>query len=84
MGNASGPSQARTARPLRIALSCLLILVPVALALAVPLYQRTSPALIGIPFFYWFQMAMAVLAALGTSTVFRLLFTGDDDGEGRA
>ncbi|MGW1678243.1 DUF3311 domain-containing protein [Saccharopolyspora sp. NPDC002376] len=84
MGDASGPSQAKTARALRIVLSGMLILVPVALALAVPLYQRTSPTLIGIPFFYWFQMAMAVLAAMGTSTVFRLLFTGDDDGEDRA
>ncbi|MEU6263632.1 DUF3311 domain-containing protein [Saccharopolyspora shandongensis] len=83
MGNESGPLRPKTARPLRIALSGLLILVPVALGLAVPLYQRTSPTLIGIPFFYWFQMAMAVLAAVGTSTVFRLLFTGDDDGEDR-
>ncbi|MEV6228093.1 DUF3311 domain-containing protein [Saccharopolyspora shandongensis] len=83
MGNESGPLRSKTARPLRIILSGLLIVVPVALGLAVPLYQRTSPTLIGIPFFYWFQMAMAVLAAAGTSTVFRLLFTCDDDGEGR-
>lgn len=75
------PQTTRTARPLLLVLSGVLILVPVVLGLAVPLYQRTSPTLIGIPFFYWFQMAMAILAALGTSAVYRLLFTGEDDGE---
>ncbi|MEU1301269.1 DUF3311 domain-containing protein [Streptomyces shenzhenensis] len=80
MGETREQDPVRAARPLRLAVSGLLILIPVALALAVPLYQRTGPALTGIPFFYWFQMAMAVLAALATGTVYRLLFTGEDDG----
>jgi hypothetical protein len=75
----SGPAPARATRP-RLVASGLLILTPVALGLAVPLYQRTGPTLIGIPFFYWFQMSMAVLAALGTGTVYRLLFSGESDG----
>lgn len=65
---------------LKLTVSAALIAIPVGLGLAVPLYQRTEPALGGIPFFYWFQMAMAVLAALATGTVYRLLFTGEDDG----
>jgi len=50
------------------------------LALAVPPYQRTSPELIGIPFFFWFQMGMAVLAAAGTGTVVRLAFLQESNG----
>ncbi|WP_028921702.1 DUF3311 domain-containing protein [Pseudonocardia acaciae] len=65
---------------LKLTVSAALIAIPVGLGLAVPLYQRTEPTLGGIPFFYWFQMAMAVLAAVGTGTVYRLLFTGEDDG----
>lgn len=65
---------------LKLTVSAALIAIPVGLGLAVPLYQRTEPALGGIPFFYWFQMAMAVLAAVATGTVYRLLFTGEDDG----
>jgi hypothetical protein len=84
MGDTIGPARpavsSKASHPLWIALSGALILAPVALGLAVPLYQRTGPALIGIPFFYWFQMAMAIAAALGTGTVYRLLFTGEADG----
>jgi hypothetical protein len=78
---ASPGASNRTTKPFRVALSGLLIVVPVALALAVPLYQRMGPSLVGIPFFYWFQMSMAVLAAVGTSIVYRLLFTGEGDAE---
>lgn len=79
MGENREPAPVRAARPLRRAVSGLLILVPVVLSLAVPLYQRTGPALIGIPFFYWFQMAMAILTAIATGTVYRLLFTDETD-----
>lgn len=79
MGETREHAPVRAARPLRLAVSGLLILVPVALSLAVPLYQRTGPALVGIPFFYWFQTAMAVLAAAGTGTAYQLLHRGDED-----
>jgi hypothetical protein len=62
------------------ALCAALIGIPLVFALAVPLYQRTSPELIGIPFFFWFQMGMAVLAAAGTGTVVRLAFHQESDG----
>ncbi|MDP9365503.1 MAG: DUF3311 domain-containing protein [Chloroflexota bacterium] len=73
-------SSMRARQPQWLVLSGLLITVPVALGLAVPLYQRTDPTLIGIPFFYWFQMSMAVVAALATGTVYRLLFADESDG----
>jgi len=34
-----------------------LMLVPVVMLLAVPLYNRDTPRLFGLPFFYWYQLA---------------------------
>ncbi len=48
----------------------LLFLVQFALALWVPLYNRTEPTLIGIPFFYWFQLVLVVVAAIFTAVVY--------------
>jgi len=36
-----------------------LLAVPVVLGLAVPLYASETPALAGIPFFFWFQFALS-------------------------
>jgi Protein of unknown function (DUF3311) len=33
----------------------LLIVIPSFVNLGVPIYNRDSPELLGIPFFYWFQ-----------------------------
>jgi hypothetical protein len=42
-----------------------LLLLPVfVLALWVPLFNRTAPALFGFPFFYWYQIAIIPLASL--------------------
>ena len=38
----------------------LLLLLPLAMILPVPLYDRVSPSLAGIPFFYWYQLAWLV------------------------
>ncbi len=38
-----------------------LILIPTLLALPVPLYNRIEPTLFGLPFFYWYQLAVVVL-----------------------
>lgn len=45
----------------------LLFIIPVALVLWVPSYNRTEPALGGVPFFYWYQLAL-ILA--GSALVF--------------
>jgi hypothetical protein len=35
-----------------------LLLIPLVLPLLTPLYNRISPRLLGIPFFYWYQLAL--------------------------
>jgi hypothetical protein len=42
----------------------LLFLIPFAAMLCVSSYNRTAPALGGIPFFYWYQLAW-ILAGAG-------------------
>jgi hypothetical protein len=40
-----------------------LLLVPVLAVLAVPIFNRTAPALFGFPFFYWYQMVWVILCS---------------------
>ncbi|MDN5849737.1 MAG: DUF3311 domain-containing protein [Nitrococcus sp.] len=49
----------------------LALLGVVVLALWVPLYNRLEPLLAGIPFFYWFQFLLVVIAALITGLAYR-------------
>ena len=42
----------------------LLLLAVCVIALWVPLYNFTDPALFGIPFFYWFQLLLVPVSAL--------------------
>jgi hypothetical protein len=46
-----------------------LLLVPLVLVLYPPLYNRTDPTLFGIPFFYWYQLAIIPVSMLCTVTV---------------
>ena len=48
-----------------------LLAVPVVLALAVPLYDTVEPRLLGIPFFYWFQLAVIPVGVACTTAVYR-------------
>jgi hypothetical protein len=36
-----------------------------------PFYNRTEPQLIGVPFFYWYQLAWVIIAAVATAVVYR-------------
>jgi Protein of unknown function (DUF3311) len=38
-----------------------LLWLPVLLALATPVYDRLEPRWLGVPFFYWFQLALVVV-----------------------
>ena len=40
----------------------LLILIPSITNLAVPIYNKASPELFGLPFFYWFQIIWLFIA----------------------
>jgi hypothetical protein len=48
----------------------LLLLLQFVPSLWVPLYNSVEPAWQGIPFFYWFQMAMVIVGALVTGFVY--------------
>ncbi len=57
----------------------LLLFVPCALALAVPLYNRDEPRLFGFPFFCWALFLLVLISALSIYAVFRI-----DRARGRA
>lgn len=42
----------------------LLLAIPTAVLLILPLYNRENPTLFGLPFFYWFQGLWLFVAAL--------------------
>ena len=58
----------------------LLLAVPVVLPLWIPLYDRETPELGGIPFFFWFQFALIPVAALLTWTAFVLVVRHENRG----
>jgi len=48
----------------------LLLLVQYPLALCVPFFNTAEPALGGVPFFYWYQLAMVLVCAALTAIVY--------------
>ncbi len=54
-----------------------LLLVVFVIALAVPIFNRTGPALFGFPFFYWYQLACVPVASILIFIVFRAEDRGD-------
>lgn len=40
------------------------LLVPFIAILDVPFYNRLTPALFGLPFFYWYQLVWILIAAV--------------------
>ena len=49
-----------------------LLAVLAVVGLWVPLYNRAEPSLLGIPFFYWFQIVWIVVGALVTGLAYRV------------
>ncbi|MGW4804418.1 DUF3311 domain-containing protein [Kitasatospora sp. NPDC004272] len=49
------------------------LLVPVLVMLWVPSYNRLSPGLGGMPFFYWYQLLWVPVSALFTGTAYLLV-----------
>lgn len=52
------------------ATALVLLAVPIAVLLVVPLYARDAPAVLGFPFFYWFQLVWVVVASGLTSLAY--------------
>lgn len=48
-----------------------LLFIPFFVAIAVPLFNRIEPSLYGIPFFYWFQFALILVAAAVTGAAYK-------------
>ncbi len=50
----------------------LLLLIPFIATLWPPFYNFREPALVGIPFFYWFQLLWVLITATLTAIVYWL------------
>jgi hypothetical protein len=48
----------------------LLLIVPFIALLWPPFYNFREPSLIGIPFFYWFQLLWIIITAIITAVVY--------------
>ena len=48
----------------------LLLVLPVLLLIYPPLYNRSDPELAGIPFFYWYQLAVVPIGVISTAIVY--------------
>lgn len=48
-----------------------LLLLPLLVTLYPPLYNRVTPELAGIPFFYWYQLAVIAVGVGATYIVYR-------------
>jgi membrane protein implicated in regulation of membrane protease activity len=57
--------------PVRVVIACCLV-APFVAMLWVGSYARTDPAFIGIPFFYWYQMAWVLISTLLTVIAYKL------------
>lgn len=48
-----------------------LLLVPLIGVLIPPIYNSTDPKFIGLPFFYWYQLAWVPISVAITALVYR-------------
>jgi hypothetical protein len=48
----------------------LLFVIQFAVALWPPFYNKIEPTLLGIPFFYWFQLLWVIVSAIFTAIVY--------------
>ena len=48
----------------------LLFVVQFAVILWPPLYNKAEPSVLGVPFFYWFQLAWVIVSAVFTAVVY--------------
>ena len=48
-----------------------ILFIPFFVAICVPLYNRIEPSVFGIPFFYWFQFVLIIVAAIVTALAYK-------------
>ena len=61
-------SEKRTAAGMELVVPALLI--QFVAVMWPPFYNRVEPALIGMPFFYWYQLAWVIVGAVLTAIVY--------------
>jgi hypothetical protein len=66
------PTESRGASPAARAFVYTIFAIIVVVTLWVPLYNRVEPLWLGIPFFYWFQVAWIVVTAFATVVAYKL------------
>jgi len=66
------PTEPRGASPAARAFVYTIFAIIVVVTLWVPLYNRVEPLWLGIPFFYWFQVAWIVVTAAATVVAYKL------------
>ncbi|CAL9454609.1 hypothetical protein SUDANB145_02509 [Streptomyces sp. enrichment culture] len=71
MSQASGTSSGPVVTPVRVIIGVCLV-APFVAMLWVGSYAKTDPAFIGIPFFYWYQMAWVLISTALTMIAYKL------------
>jgi len=61
-------------------ISGILLAIPTAVLLDVPMYNRADPKFLGLPFFYWFQGLWLFIATV-MYVIAVLLLSKDDEQE---
>jgi hypothetical protein len=56
--------------------------MPLVLLVYPGMYARSTPELLGFPFFYWYQFAVVIATALLTGVVYWLTRNRTDEGSG--
>ena len=56
-----------------------LLLVPILLVIWPPLFNKVDPKLFGIPFFYWFQLAVIPIGVACTAAAYLATARRGDD-----
>jgi len=57
-----------------------LLVIPLLGVLIPPIYNHEDPALIGIPFFYWYQLLWVPISVVITAVVYRRATAAKDRG----
>ncbi|MFB6844512.1 MULTISPECIES: DUF3311 domain-containing protein [Streptomyces] len=71
MSQAPEASRGPVVTPVRVVIAVCLI-APFVAMLWVGSYAKTDPAFIGIPFFYWYQMAWVLISTALTMIAYKL------------
>lgn len=67
------PGNRKPVMPLPLVLAGICLVIPFGAMLWVDSYSRLTPAFIGIPFFYWYQMLWVLISTLLTVVAYLLV-----------